>query len=382
MTPRRAGPPLLLIHDESPGLGGSVTSLGALVPFLVRSGWRVEVAPLQSEGWERQGITPHLLRRRGERIQGAGYFAREAVRALDLGALCRRLRPDLLLANNGPTANLATHLAGRSLGLPVAQYVRGPFPPSGLAGKILRSAAVVFTVGDECTQLARLVGRVTPAQVEEGLDPVRWPITRGAEARAWLWSSALVDWKGLPLLFEAYRALGEGAPPLHVCYTTLLAGHPDAVQAPADPPPGVVLHRAPANLDAIRACASVYVHTALRPEPFGRAVLEAMAAGLCPVVPDAGTPGRLVRHGVNGLVYAAGSPTALADGLRRAAADPAACARLGRRAAVDARAYRSDRVFGPVLTALERIRAEGRARSVPPRDENTLEGRDPAWRGS
>jgi glycosyltransferase involved in cell wall biosynthesis len=382
MRPRRAEPPLLLVHDESPGLGGSVTSLGALVPFLVRSGWRVEVAALQPEGWEGQGIDPHLLRRRGERIEGAGYFAREAVRALDLRALCRRLKPDLLLANNGPTANLATHLAGRSLGLPVAQYVRGPFPMSGLSGKILRSAAAVFTVGEECTRLAELVGQVAPTQVEEGLDPARWPTTRSAAAQAWVWSSALVGWKGLPLLFEAYRALGAEPPPLHVCYTTLLAGHPDAVSPPADAPSGVTLHRAPANLDAIRACASVYVHTALRPEPFGRAVLEAMAAGLCPVVPDAGTPGRLVRHGVSGLVYAAGSPSGLTEALRRAAADPEGCARLGRRAAVEARAYRSDRVFSPVLTGLERIRTEQHPGAVPVRHETTHPGRDPAWRGS
>jgi len=365
MTLRRHRSPLLLIHDESPALGGSATSLGALAPFLRKAGWRVEVAAMHSDGWKDCGIEPHLLRRRGERVTGSSYFAREAIRALDLRALATRLRPDVLLANNGPTANLATHLAGRSLGLPVAQYVRGPFPPTGLAGKILRSAEAIFTVGDECTRLASRIGRVGVLQVAEGLDPSRWPRPRVAFSRDWLWNSALVGWKGLPLLLDAYGRVGEVAPPLHVCYAGLPAHHPDAVTLPEELPPGVEASRTPPDLDAIRSRCLVYVHTALLPEPFGRSILEAMAAGLCPIVPAAGTPGRLVRHGVNGLVYAPGSAEGLASLLRLAARDPSLCARLGARAEADARAYRSDLSFAPLLSGLERIRL-GRVQRIVP----------------
>lgn len=363
-----SGRPTVLVHDESPGLGGSITSMGALAPFLRQQGWRVEVTALQGEGWAGEGIDPCLLPRRGERITGAGYFAREAARALDLVAACRRIRPDVLLANNGPTANLSTHLAGAWLGIPVAQYVRGPFPPSRLSSRILRRSAAVLTVGEECTGSAGLCG-IVPAQVEEGLDPARWPRRREAGSRDWLWSSALVAWKGLPLLLEAYATLGTAAPALQLCWAGLPAGHPDAVAPPERVPPGVNLRRAPPDLDALRSRCLLYVHTALRPEPFGRSVLEAMAAGLCPVVPDAGTPGRLVRHEANGLVYRAGSPTELAATLRRAAADPGLCERLGAQAARDAAAYRSDRVFQPVLAALERIRSGRASSTVPLRNE-------------
>jgi glycosyltransferase involved in cell wall biosynthesis len=374
MSPRSHRAPFLLVHDESPGLGGSVTSLGALLPFLRSAGWRVEVVALQPEGWEGEGIEPHLLRRRGERVKGAAYFAREAVRALDLRALARRLGPDVLLANNGPTANLATHLAGRSLGLPVVQYVRGPFPRSDLAGKILRSASAIFTVGDECTRLTSAVGRVRVEPVAEGLDPSRWPRPRAPFTRAWLWNSALVGWKGLPLLLDAFGALGASAPPLHVCYTTLPDHHPDAVEPPVRVPAGVEMHRAPPDLDELRSRCIAYVHTALRPEPFGRSVLEAMAAGLCPIVPAAGTPGRLIRHRVNGLVYAPGSARGLESVLRLVAREPALCAQLGARAESDARAYRSDLVFQPVLAGLERIRSRKGAPSVSFRNDLAPEG--------
>jgi glycosyltransferase involved in cell wall biosynthesis len=127
----------------------------------------------------------------------------------------------------------------------------------------------------------------------------------------------------------------------------------------------VSLRRSPPDLDAIRARCLVYVHTALRPEPFGRSVLEAMAAGLCPVVPDAGTPGRLVRHLENGLTYRAGSVSDLEGALRRAAGDPDLCARLGAQAARDARRFTADRVFQPVLATLERLHPSRGARTVP-----------------
>ncbi len=370
MTGSARWSPLLLVHDESPGLGGSVTSLGALVPFLERSGWRVAVAALQPEGWEGEGIRPVLLPRRGESVAGAAYFAREAARGADLVGACGRLRPDLLLANNGPTANLSTHLAGRWLGIPVAQYVRGPFPASALAARVLRSSRAVFTVGAGSTAQATAVEGVAPEQVDEGLDPLRWPGRRRDDAAGWLWASALVAWKGLPMLLDAYASLGECAPPLTACWAGFPAGHPDAEAPPGAVPPGVTLLRAPPELDAIRARCSVYLHTALRPEPFGRSLLEAMAAGLCPIVPDAGTPGMLVRDGENGFVYPAGSRSGLREAMRRAALDPGLCRRLGDQAALDARAFRSDRVFQPVLAALERVRTRKGPVIVPDRNES------------
>ncbi len=363
-----AGLPRVVVHDESPGLGGALTSVGALAPFLRRSGWQVEVVALQPEGWAAEGIDPHLVPRRGERISGLGYFAREATRALDLVRACRRLQPDVLLANNGPTANLATHLAGRALRLPVVQYVRGPFPGGRLAARILRHASAVLPVGEECAAQVGSVAGLAVDAVGEALDPARWPGRRMPGARDWLWSSALVDWKGLPVLLAAYEELGGAAPPLHVCYADLPARHPDAVAPPGRLPAGVTARRAPQDLDRIRAGCRLYVHTALRPEPFGRAVLEAMGAGLCPVVPDSGTPARLVRHGENGLVYRTGSAGDLARMLRLALAADGLCERLGDRAEVDARALAPDRVFRPVLAALERSLVPERSRTVPIRN--------------
>ncbi len=365
----RDAPRTLLVHDESPSLGGSVTTLGSLAPVLEDAGWRVAVAAMQPDGWDGLGLSPALLPRRGERVSGAAYFAREARRALDVARVARREGATVLLANNGPTANLSTHLAGRLLGLPVAQYVRGPFPATGLAARLLRRAPQVFAVGAEAARQVRDVAGLDAARVEEGIHPRFWPRRREAGGRGYFWSSALVEWKGLPLLLEAHRTLGPGAPPLTACYAGFPPGHPDAAPPPRALHEGVRLLRSPPGLDDLRAASLVYVHSATAPEPFGRSLLEAMAAGLCPIVPDAGTPGRIVRHMETGITYTRGSVHGLAAAMRLAARHPDLCVRLGDAAAEDARAYAAGRVFRPVVAGLERIVAPRGARVVPIRNE-------------
>ncbi len=356
MIPQPQTPARVLIYDASPGLGGAMTSLSALLPTLAEEGLEASVAAVQPEGWAQAGLAGRLQllpARRHDRIHGAAYFQREAERALALSALLRRERPAVLLANNGPTNNLAAYLAALPLRIPVVQYVRGPFPATRLAGAVLRRASAVLAVGHEAAEAAEALTAEPATLVGEGLDPARWPRRRGPASAGLFWSSALLDWKGLPLLLEAHRQLGAAAPPLTACFARLPAGALDAADLPPAQP-GVRLLESPSDLDALRAGHAVYVHSALRPEPFGRAVLEAMAAGLCPVVGDSGTPARLVRHGVNGLHYPTGSAAGLAEALRRLAGAPELARRLGDQAALDAQAYAAGLAFAPAVAALRR----------------------------
>ena len=68
-------------------------------------------------------------------------------------------------------------------------------------------------------------------------------------------------------------------------------------------------------------------------EPFGIAIVEAMAAGLAVVVPDTDGPAEIVRHEETGLVYRAGDVEHAAAHLLRLLRDPALRDRLGRAAA-------------------------------------------------
>ena len=82
----------------------------------------------------------------------------------------------------------------------------------------------------------------------------------------------------------------------------------------------------------------IAVHASTRPEPFGLAVLEAMACGRALVVSNTGGVCELVADAGTALTHAAGDAHGLADGIAHLTREPALRVRLGtnaRRRAVD-----------------------------------------------
>jgi len=362
-----ASPPLVAVVDTSPGPGGAVTSVLALEESVRARGMRTVVIARVPSAVRAMAPNLEVIDLGADdlsAVHGRAYVAREAERARKLLRLCRKLRPSVLLANNTPPANLAAYVTAPLLGVPLAQYVRGPFHCSRLASACLARASRIFTVGHGAARCVA-TSNVEFSRVQEGLREHAWPTPRRADAHHWLWCSALVGWKGLPLALEAYRraALQESLPPLEVCFARTDGKHPDTVPLPSTIPPGVILHELPPDLDGIRARCQVYLHTALAPEPFGRSILEAMAAGLCPLVPDHGESAPLVDPGRTGLEYRACDPDALAVRLVELARRPEHARLLGEAASEAARSYRAATIFGPVADQLLQLAHPRGARS-------------------
>jgi glycosyltransferase involved in cell wall biosynthesis len=84
------------------------------------------------------------------------------------------------------------------------------------------------------------------------------------------------------------------------------------------------------EIGAILARADILLHPAF-PEPFGRVIIEAMAAE-CAVVACAGAhgPGEIVRHEIEGLLVASHSADDLADAVVRLVKNPMLRQRMGR----------------------------------------------------
>ena len=89
------------------------------------------------------------------------------------------------------------------------------------------------------------------------------------------------------------------------------------------------------------------VHASVIPEPFGRVIVEGMAAGLPVVAAGAGGPDEIVTDGVDGLLYPPGDVGELAVTLQRVATDRGPRRRLGTAAVERARA------FSPELAAAQ-----------------------------
>ena len=81
----------------------------------------------------------------------------------------------------------------------------------------------------------------------------------------------------------------------------------------------------------------VVVHTSVRPEPFGRVILEGMLLGKPVVASAAGGVPELIRDGETGFLTAPGDPAGLAERLIPLLQDPALRERIGQQARVWAR---------------------------------------------
>ena len=70
------------------------------------------------------------------------------------------------------------------------------------------------------------------------------------------------------------------------------------------------------------------LHTATRPEPFGRVIVEAMASGRAVIASDEGGPREIIRDGVDGWLTAPGDVSALTAKLRDLIQTPSSVAGL------------------------------------------------------
>jgi len=94
--------------------------------------------------------------------------------------------------------------------------------------------------------------------------------------------------------------------------------------------------------------ASVFVLASTRPEPFGLALVEAMAAGVPCIATAHGGPVDIIEHGRSGLLVPPGDATELADAIRSVVTDRALQSALASGGAAAAREFTADRVVDRV----------------------------------
>lgn len=332
--------------------------------------------PLQERLAAKQFATVVLpisrLVRRGTRYraavgQTAAMVAAGVPAALRLVSIIRRARVDLV-HTNGVKAHLLAGLAGRLSGCPVVWHVRD-FPPVHGAGRLFRHAlrrfpdmviansdAIAESLGALGAPSARLVvahnpvdlGRFAPClgktEARRNLGLSDEPPTVGLVAH-------MTPWKGHDqFLLIARRVLDEIPDARFVVaggsiYET--DGHDGYVNR---------LQRAVANLNlsdritflgrrddvpSILAALDVLVHCPTAPEPFGRVLAEAMAAGRPVVATRCGGIPEVVADGTTGFLVASGDVDGFARHVVRLLRDPVLADRLGA-----AGRLRAEKAFG------------------------------------
>ncbi|MCX8072597.1 MAG: glycosyltransferase family 4 protein [Candidatus Binatia bacterium] len=247
----------------------------------------------------------------------------------------RRFRPHLVHVGNGLRANFDALLACAALGVPAVCHVKGfekySWRERWLAPRIAAIVSMTEAVRDHCTRH----GIVHPRHVViyDALDPHDFVPTRSAEdVRAEFGipcGAPLVgvvgniqEWKGQLVFVEALHELLREVP---AAYGILIGGVHRAgeeyfrriLQRAAELGLGqrLVVTGFRADVANFVRALDVVVHTSVRPEPFGRVILEGMMCGKPVIATAAGGVPELIEHGKTGFLVPPGQPLPLAQAI-------------------------------------------------------------------
>jgi glycosyltransferase involved in cell wall biosynthesis len=381
---------VLFVEASSGGVvGGSLTGLYHLIRGLDRSRFQVDMALYERKPIEddlaRLDVPVHqVVRRRlpkqhalidlegyrkarslsavraglGAGRQAARLAAEELPAALGLARVIRRVRPDVIHLGNGIRANFDGILAGLLTRTPIVCHVKG-FEKYGArerwaARRTTTLVCMTRAILDYCRErgLQPPDARVVYDAVDEAwLRPQRAP----GEVRRELGippdavcigiAGNIQEWKGQRVVVEALGRFG-GRPPLHC---VIAGGVHRAGEAYA-----AALHARVRELglsarvhsigfradipDVMNAWDAV-VHASIRPEPFGRVILEGMLLGKPVIATAGGGVPELIEDGQTGFIVPPGDPAALADRLHHIVTAPDAAGAIGARAQAWARQH-------------------------------------------
>lgn len=375
----------VLFIDLAPSPGGSIHSLYQLVSHLDRTQVEPSVALsvlLDFDAFDRLDVPVRRVRTPWWEGSGAGPVDRlrsgpvgEVMRrsrarswlwhrlgdlrrlwrdllptARILAQLYRHARPDLVHLNDAVPLVRPALLASRWTGVPALVHARSFLLPTAyderflapaIAGMIFISQAVADA------QLAAMSHRpafrvipnaVDPAQFSAAVDPATVRAELGVAANVPLVGmfGRIAPWKGQHVFVEAMALLRRHRPDaLGVIvgaaegesgrrFQEQVIGLIDALDL-AD---GVRLLGHRPDVPRLLAAVDVVAHCSVQPEPFGRVIIEGMAAGRPVVASAAGGSLEIITDGVDGLLTPPRDPKALAEALERLLADPALRRRL------------------------------------------------------
>lgn len=346
-------PPLRIgfCHYTSDVGGGSDRSLYDLVVHLDRARFTpfliLKVGDPLAEGYRAEGLevaeipfaSPRRTRDWRKHVAFFGRFWPDTIRA---ARWLRRWKVDLVHVNT--INNLQGAFAARLARKPLVWHVRELVPDSRsgallralvprLANRIVANSAAVASSLHGCG--ARL------HTVYNGIDLSAYPARdtvaeTSAGGRRIVCVGRLEPWKGQHVLVEALPEVFARHPD---CEAWIVGGA--AVNKPDYRPAleqrcqalGIgarVTFTGPRDdVPAILQSAVVLVLPSVSPEPFGRTVVEAMAAA-CPVVATAaGGPLEILEDGVHGRLVPPDDPVALADALSALLSDPEGARAMG-----------------------------------------------------
>jgi glycosyltransferase involved in cell wall biosynthesis len=335
-------------------IGGSLTGALELLPRLDRTRFApalvlAEPKPVASYlGESRLPVTVDSTlfavprRAPGSRsIRGAWAMTDLAWRTLRALRVLRGETPALVYLANGLGPHVPMVVAAARRGIPVVCHLKG-FRHSGPVERATsRRLHTAIAMTDEIAAHHRAQG-LRPGRfvtIPDGVDCAAFARGGGPAVRRALGIAPEVplagsvghvqEWKGQMLAIDALALARRELPALHCVIVggVHAAGAEYAARlrarvAAPDVAGHVVLAGERRDVAACLDAMDVLIHSPIRPEPFGKALLEAMAAGRAVIAPREGGPAVIVDDGRTGLLVAPRDAGALAAAMLELLRDP------------------------------------------------------------
>ena len=360
----------MLFVEASVGgvLGGSLTGILHLMERMDRRRYAPALVLYESKdvipALRADGIPVHVLpplptpAPDGDRPRAARAWlrARELVgvvapRARALTRLFRAERPDVVYLANAVTTNLDGVIAGALCGLPIIVHEKGLRRIGPVERLLSRWVDTCIGMTEEVTAHARARGIRARrfCTIYDGINCDAFAPGGGAAVRDEFGIPAdaplvgivghLQRWKGQLVVVEAVARARERHPDLRCLIVggvhRLGEDYADELRARIAAlglEQNVILTGARRDVAACMDAMDVVIHSSIRPEPFGRVLIEAMALGRPVIAPRLGGPREIVVDGETGVLVAPRDAEALAAAIAILVGDPARRVAMGRAA--------------------------------------------------
>ncbi|WP_070971432.1 glycosyltransferase family 4 protein [Vibrio sonorensis] len=275
-----------------------------------------------------------------------------------------------LLGASGPGNDMALYLFNQLLGATLIQLIHGPVSPSRSIGWCLMKVHKVHYLHSSRTQLQAALSRHyerthSRANAQElaklelngprfcsfvnGIKRQHWPSQCNKAEPVLFWAASLLKWKGLDLMCDGIQVVHRQKPiAANICFI-----RPQNISVPTSdapkPLPYVLWYQEPRCIDEIRKQSNIFISTS-KNEPFGLSILEAMAAGMCIVIPRDGAywDKRLSSY-QNCLKYQPDNADSLAQAILSLTEDKMLATRISKASKQIAEQYRAEEVYAGIV---------------------------------
>ena len=295
--------------------------------------------------------------------------------AFRVASVLRRERPDVVHVCNGFRGNMDAIVASRLVGVPCIVHAKGfdkfTFVERAAAPGVAAAVSMTQAIEDHCR-----AGGLRPPEYHvmyDGLDLANFTPRWGREeVRAELGVRPDVpligvighiqEWKGQRVLLEAMPRVLEAHPTavavvvggVHRAGADYAKGLHEFVESHnlAD---HVVFTGERSDIPDLMSAMDIVTHTSVRPEPFGRVIIEAMSTARPVLATRAGGVPEFVHDGIDGLLVEPGAVEELAEALCSVLGDPALYAKLSAGARENAERFSVERHVAEMVALYESV---------------------------